>query len=1521
MSLENTDPNHELPNRSMAEGIERQTSENENEKDKKKRRFSWFRFFGRLFVILGVLLGIIYLVAYFYFNAYLRREIIRLVSTKTDSLYTLKIDYIGVNLFTSSIQVKKAHFYKNLNKWEAFHKQFPDTNYLDMDARMERFRITGIDWVHFLKTREIKIKKIIFQKPEIIYRGVRKKSKPNKRPPPKPVEALAEAVNKIADGLSIGQIKIEDGAINFFNKLPKGQARHQVANLNAEVNQIRLNPQPQLADTQALKVSSFSLQAKQYAFTTPDRVYKVSLQKLKLNSSDSSMQLVDVKVRPHFIEKNRLTNLKKHKATFVSITLDSLTTSRLDFFRLITKKEIDLGGLFVHRLQLELTRDKRMPQQIRHKKQNLKQILAKIPLYIRADTLALKNASIKYRQLLPGQYKNKGIAHEADSINLYLRQIALGKAVDSATKDKLLYSESVDMEMHNYRHYTPDGLYKIVLGKALLSSRRSLVYIQNASLKPLISRHEYTFRKFYQSVMVDAKVQSLHFTKLDIEKLVYNQEFIMRGLYINNPRFEAYSDKRRPKRPRQKYQNFEQMLQSLPLHIEVDTFAIRNASLEYTEQQAKKVLTGDGIAVHKAERLNVLVQHIQLGKALTGSALAELDTKSLMLDVKNYRFKTPDGMYELHFKDLEVSSAKSEIEIDSLLLRPLLSDSAFVQQTIYRKPLFNIVLADLKAKEVNFDKLLLYQEFDWGKLYLNHPNIDVFIDKRKPKKPIEIDTLESALAEPEDSVSLRDMLRNLPLYIKVDTFAINHATLRYREQVAAANKEASGINIHQARRFDCLIPQIRLGRASVEDSVELDFYSPNIVIQLDDYEFKEKNSIYKFSLKNIHSSFADSQILIEEVKFKPLISKEKFNKRQKHRKPLWDISLKSISAHEIDLEKLLFDKQVSLHALHLNSPDIQLYVNKFKPKEPGRVAKSIHQILREVPVPVHIDTILVYDANFHLTEHGRKGEGRHLAENIDLIAQKFTLEKNKANRRRSKKLLFAEDIFVNMEQYRYITPDQLHEISLNNIAAALSDSSLQVHHLTLKPRVSERVFDSIRKFRALRTDAELSDFNARNIDFRRLFDGRGIAIRHLLLNNLHLDLYQNNNLPKRPGLKPKTLQETVAQFPFFIAIDSLNLSNSFINLRLVKGNKVLQHQADSISVIARNFKVDSLTRAILAGQKTLFADEIAFSLKNYRTKTPNEVYAVTAKKISGSTRKRNLMLNKIRFDPLLSNQAFKQYYKVQADKFKVSIARIGFNQLDYGALLRKGEVKVQSVKVNHFFMDIFRDRLAPPNLRKVVMPNEQFRKIPFLLKVDTFNMSNSFVMYGEKVPGGLGFGQVFFSAINARVTNLRSRASEDNMTTIRVNTRLMGRGFLETTIKIPLLSPDFRCTYQGQMGKMEAKFFNTMITANDHIFIKRGQIRRVKFRVSVKDSLATGELLAGYRRLKIQVLRKKNHQRKRGLITFIANLIIKHTNNLTKKRYKKGRVKYQFRKDGEYQNGFIGLLWRALSTGLVDTIK
>ncbi|MEO1652950.1 MAG: hypothetical protein AAFU64_05360, partial [Bacteroidota bacterium] len=92
---------------------------------------------------------------------------------------------------------------------------------------------------------------------------------------------------------------------------------------------------------------------------------------------------------------------------------------------------------------------------------------------------------------------------------------------------------------------------------------------------------------------------------------------------------------------------------------------------------------------------------------------------------------------------------------------------------------------------------------------------------------------------------------------------------------------------------------------------------------------------------------------------------------------------------------------------------------------------------------------------------------------------------------------------------------------------------------------------------------------------------------------------------------------------------------------------------------------------------------------------------------------------------------------------------------------------------------------------------------------------------------------------------------------------------------------------------------------------------RVKYNVVLNDSLATGSLGAGYRRLKIQVLKEEDHNRKKSFITFLANLIINNRNNLERRRSKTGEVDYT----RQVEDGFLKVLWKSLSTGLVDTLK
>ncbi|NJL14287.1 MAG: hypothetical protein HC913_15605 [Microscillaceae bacterium] len=81
-------------------------------------------------------------------------------------------------------------------------------------------------------------------------------------------------------------------------------------------------------------------------------------------------------------------------------------------------------------------------------------------------------------------------------------------------------------------------------------------------------------------------------------------------------------------------------------------------------------------------------------------------------------------------------------------------------------------------------------------------------------------------------------------------------------------------------------------------------------------------------------------------------------------------------------------------------------------------------------------------------------------------------------------------------------------------------------------------------------------------------------------------------------------------------------------------------------------------------------------------------------------------------------------------------------------------------------------------------------------------------------------------------------------------------------------------------GQYESRFFNQIIETNEGIRIRKGQIQQINYEVVLKDSLALGQIEAGYENLKIDVLRQENPSKKRGFLTMLANMILKNRNNL-----------------------------------------
>jgi hypothetical protein len=352
-----------------------------------------------------------------------------------------------------------------------------------------------------------------------------------------------------------------------------------------------------------------------------------------------------------------------------------------------------------------------------------------------------------------------------------------------------------------------------------------------------------------------------------------------------------------------------------------------------------------------------------------------------------------------------------------------------------------------------------------------------------------------------------------------------------------------------------------------------------------------------------------------------------------------------------------------------------------------------------------------------------------------------------------------------------------------------------------------------------------------------------------------------------------------------------------------------RHTADSLSASLFGINYQN---------KSFDIQGVLFKIKNYQTQSADHFYAIRAGRMALDSRTSSWEAEDLAVLPTLDDNRWAQLHQYQADRFNLKIRKIATRSLDWAHWLDWQEFKLRKLDLLGVDLDIFRDkRFAKDSEHLPKMPHQAIQRLPFPILIDSLHIDNSRVNYSEKVPRGQGRGAVEFTDLKADVYHLYTQGSPTDTTVIRAEARLMNKGILVSNLKIRLSDNKLLGYYDGVLGETEASFVNQMIESNAHLRVRKGVIDKIIFRANFQDSLATGKMDAGYKRLRIQILKPQKENKKRGLLTFLANLIIKNRNNLDRNRHKVGKIRYTRRKE----DGFIAFLWRALASGLMDTLK
>ena len=300
---------------------------------------------------------------------------------------------------------------------------------------------------------------------------------------------------------------------------------------------------------------------------------------------------------------------------------------------------------------------------------------------------------------------------------------------------------------------------------------------------------------------------------------------------------------------------------------------------------------------------------------------------------------------------------------------------------------------------------------------------------------------------------------------------------------------------------------------------------------------------------------------------------------------------------------------------------------------------------------------------------------------------------------------------------------------------------------------------------------------------------------------------------------------------------------------------------------------------------------------------PQEQYALRCKRLYVSVPDSELVIEDLKLQPSGDDEQFFAGSKYRQTRFRLAIphARItGLACLD----LLQGEVyRTRSIHLHEPYADVLinKDKPASRETSRPPMPNEILALAATSIHVDSVNIWNGGLNYGERFVAGPKPGVLTWDSVQASIRGIDNRGDAGDTLLVRAQGTFLKSGEMRLFMSIPLASQDFSFQYSGSLKRMKLNALNPFLEVADGMRFKSGVLQSASFDIHVVDGRAGGSVRAVYKDLSLAAINRRTGSEEGFfdvITSFVANNITIRTDNMPDKAgaMKMGDVAYSRRR-------------------------
>jgi len=320
------------------------------------------------------------------------------------------------------------------------------------------------------------------------------------------------------------------------------------------------------------------------------------------------------------------------------------------------------------------------------------------------------------------------------------------------------------------------GLYRAEIDKLYFNVWGGDLYIRDFSIIPdTVRLKELKAADSVPGMLIQLHLNRLNIYNLHLKKVIFNKQVDVRKILVRSPDLMIWKMQKAVKDTTS--EDFDptttkkEISQSIPLpkgwkSINIEKISLEKGSLAYFNR------TSDSIQKYAIPSFDIRIENLYIDSTWKTDPRI-YNTDDIRVILRDIRQETGNGMYAINLGELGLSTEDELVYVKNFYLEPLYNYHDFSRKLGFQTDRMDIHVGAVTLAGIDWRELLFHQRLIAEKLQIDSMLMDDFRDKRVPVKP--------GFKPPMP----QELLRNLKMYLRIDTLEMTNGKATYNEQVGS----------------------------------------------------------------------------------------------------------------------------------------------------------------------------------------------------------------------------------------------------------------------------------------------------------------------------------------------------------------------------------------------------------------------------------------------------------------------------------------------------------------------------------------------------------------------------------------------------------------------------------------------------------------------------------------------------------------------------------------------------------------